>query len=91
MVLDQQAEPKIIGRPIKPASLVFIDAKTHLVNEVNKILQEYQVPFWLLEIMLNDIFNEVKAQSKAELEQARTAYSMECAKWDIENTASEAE
>ena len=66
-----------------------MDAKGYLVGAVNTVIQEYQVPFWLLEIMLNDIFNEVKTQAKAEFEQTKTAYKMELAKWEQENTVQE--
>lgn len=66
-----------------------MDAKSHLVGAVNEVIQNYQVPFWLLEIMLNDIFNEVKAQAKVEYEQAKTTYSMELATWEAEHSAQE--
>lgn len=90
--MDQQEKAKTISNipPQRPSNLVFMDAKSHLVGAVNEVIQDYQVPFWLLEIMLNDIFNEVKAQAKVEYEQAKTSYKMELATWESEHAAKEA-
>lgn len=86
--MDQLASANLLP-PEKPLNLQFFEAKNHLINEINELLQH--LPFWLVEIILRDIHKEVLNQADKEFQQARTAYLENYSKWYEQEKAEKAD
>ena len=59
----------------KPIILEIQDVRTGLVNLVNNAVQKKGVPCYFLEPIIADLYRQVQAQAKVELEQAQISYS----------------
>ena len=59
----------------KPIILEIQDVRTGLVNIVNNAVQKKGVPCYFLEPIIADLYRQVQAQAKVELEQAQISYS----------------
>ena len=94
--LDQQIKPINNTPPAKPTALVFNEAKTVLAEAINVVLRDYELPFWLVDVIINELSQEVKTQAQKEMTNAQITwqrqmqhYDMMCAKAKEEETVDE--
>ena len=59
----------------KPIILEIQDVRIGLINIINNAVQKKGVPCYFLEPVIADLYRQVKAQAKVELEQAQLSYS----------------
>ena len=57
----------------RPLILEIEEAKTEIITAVNKALTERGIPCYILSPIIRDIFNQVEAGAKNELEAAKNA------------------
>jgi hypothetical protein len=63
-----------------PPNLLYKNAEHLLIDDINKLIEEAHVPFWMLELILKDIFNEIKTHSAQEYKLAEKQYNEALAK-----------
>lgn len=84
LALDQQVPTEIIGAPIKPLPVCYMEAMSELNGAINSIMGRYNLPFCLMAGMVKDTLN--KLQSEADIEYAEYANVYYKAKADFEMT-----
>lgn len=74
-----------------PLNLLYKNAENFLVSDVNKLIEEAHVPFWMLEIIISNIYNEIKTHAAQEYQLTEKQYNEALAKEDAEFAAKEKE
>lgn len=74
--------------PVRPLALEIDDAKEEIFGVINRMASERHIPFYLLENIVNDAARQVTELAKAERENAKRTYEMQCSK-AIENDRKE--
>lgn len=59
----------------KPIILEIQDVRIGLINIINNAVQKKGVPCYFLEPIIADLYRQVQAQAKVELEQVQISYS----------------
>ena len=78
-----------MNAPHKPIVIAKEEARTSLVSTINDIISIYQLPFFILEPIMKDIYNEVARKADLEYKQANEQYKIELAEWEMSMSASE--
>lgn len=63
--------------PIKPIIIAKEEARVELVSVVNDIISTYQLPFFILEPIVKDVYNEIARKAELEYKQAYEQYQIE--------------
>lgn len=80
---------KTASAPIKPQALIVKEAKEMLINGINYTIQQTQIPFYELEPIMKDLYDEVRANALQEQQQAEAQYKAELEAFEKENTPAE--
>mgnify|MGYP003305117916 CR=1 FL=1 len=60
----------------KPIILEIEEAKQELIQCVNDMMAKHRLPCYLMEPMFADVYGQIKASARNELEQARAQVAM---------------
>ena len=71
-----------MNKPTKPFILGYAEAKNKLISAINDAIQTHGVPCVLLESVLSDALQTIKAGAKSEKENALNAYSEQLAEYE---------
>lgn len=63
--------------PIKPIIIAKEEARVELVSVVKDIISTYQLPFFILEPIVKDVYNEIARKAELEYKQAYEQYQIE--------------
>lgn len=66
-----------MNTPIKPIIIAKEEARVELVSVVNDIISTYQLPFFILEPIVKDVYNEIARKAELEYKQAYEQYQIE--------------
>ena len=58
-----------------PIQIAVEDAKKEIINDINEISNKYNLSYFLLNIIMNDIHDEVNIKEKEELSILRKQYT----------------
>ena len=58
-----------------PVQIAVEEAKKEIINDINEISNKYNLSYFLLNIIINDIHNEVDIKEKEELNILRKQYN----------------
>lgn len=58
----------------KPINLAFDEAKQKLINAINESYSELQVPYFLIEIILKELHEEIVNATQQEKQSAKNQY-----------------
>lgn len=58
-----------------PIQIAVEEAKKEIINDINEISNKYNLSYFLLNIIMNDIHNEVDIKEKEELSILRKQYT----------------
>ena len=58
-----------------PIQIAVEEAKNEIINDINKISNKYNLSYFLLNIIINDIHDEVSIKEKEELNILRKQYN----------------
>lgn len=58
----------------KPIEIRFQEAKTNIYNATNQAIQQYGLPFYVVESIVSDILHQIQAGVKNELDEATAVY-----------------
>lgn len=58
-----------------PIQIAVEEAKKEIINDINEISNKYNLSYFLLNIIINDIHNEVDIKEKEELSILRKQYT----------------
>ena len=78
-----------MNAPHKPIVVAKEEARTSLVSTINDIISVYQLPFFILEPIMKDIYNEVVRKADLEYKQANEQYKTKLAEWEMSMSANE--
>lgn len=67
--------------PIKPMPLSFAEAKQTIINNINDVLKTTGMPIFMLEIIIKDLYEEIKQNSIREYEMASSQYQQAMAEY----------
>lgn len=70
-----------------PLILKFYEAKRDISTAINKAINEYNVPFFMLENIMNEFMNVVSNQSTKEYEKANEYYVSKKRETDMNQSA----
>lgn len=71
-----------MNAPTKPTVVAKEEARTTLVSTINDIISIHQLPFFVLEPIVKDIYNEIARKAELEYKQAEQQYKTELAEWE---------
>ena len=66
-----------MNAPHKPIVIAKEEARTSLVSTINDIISVYQLPFFILEPIVKDVYNEIARKAELEYKQAYEQYQIE--------------
>lgn len=55
----------------RPLIIEIDEAKKEIVQTINNIIQTHKLPFYILDMMMSDIYGQIKEAAKNELIQAQ--------------------
>ena len=58
----------------KPIEIRFQEAKSNIYNATNQAIQQYGLPFYVVESIVSDILHQIQAGVKNELDEASAIY-----------------
>lgn len=61
----------------KPIEMRFQEAKSNIYNATNQAIQQYGLPFYVVESIVSDILHQVQVGVKNELDAAKEAYDFQ--------------
>ena len=73
------------NQPTKPFILEFAEAKNKIISATNEAMQKHNISCTLLESVLADILQQIKAGAKSEKETAICTYSQQLAEYEKSN------
>lgn len=59
----------------KPFILEIDEAKAEMVASINDIIQRHQLPFYIVEMIMGNIYTQIQSAAKSELEMAKSQVS----------------
>lgn len=62
----------------RPIEIRFQEAKSNIYNATNAAIQQYELPFYVVESIVSDILHQIQAGVKNELDAATEAYETRC-------------
>ena len=75
-----------MNTPQKPTIVTYKEAQNRKVTVMNDVIQTYQLPFFLLEPIIKDIYTEVSSKAELEYRQANEQYKNAVRVWDEEHS-----
>ena len=66
-----------MNTPIKPIIIAKEEVRVELVSVINDIISTYQLPFFILEPIVKDVYNEIARKAELEYKQAYEQYQIE--------------
>ncbi len=68
----------------KPLSVMMVDARNELVKAINDISRKNGLSFFLLDLVMTDVHQEIVSQKNIEMEKERMQYENDIAKKESE-------
>lgn len=69
-----KTEKTVKTEPVRPFCLRYADAKSEVFNAINTTMQEHGIPMFLMENILSEALNQVRAGAIEEMRSARDSY-----------------
>ena len=75
--------------PTKPIVVAKEEARTTLISTINDVISIHKLPFFVLEPIIKDIYNEIARKAEIEYKQAEQQYKTELTEWEMFQSANE--
>ena len=75
--------------PNKPLPMIKKEANDTIINCINTLIQETQIPFFVLEEVVRPIYDEIRMNAQKEYEQTEQQYAEQLKAYEEANTPAE--
>lgn len=75
-----------MNKPIKPFCMDYEEARVEIFNAISQISKAHNIPFYLLENIIESVSIQVREGKRNELEMAQRTYEQQLQEYEAQNT-----